>query len=277
MKFGMSTLGCPGWSLERVAEAARDYGYQGVELRILDGEVITPALLRANRSRLQKLFASPSSADSARPALIGLGTSVRVSTADPAEWAQHERDLTEFIDIARDLGVPMVRAFGGRIGDGDSEAAAVARVAERLNRSAPLAGQAGITLALETHDDFSRSALVAAALKSVPSTTVGALWDTHHPYRMGESVAEVWTNLANRLVHVHLKDARRRADDGWDLVLLGEGEVPCREIIRALQMRGYDGYVAAEWEKKWHPEIADPEVALPQHLAQMKEWISDLV
>jgi fatty-acyl-CoA synthase len=32
---------------------------------------------------------------------------------------------------------------------------------------------------------------------------------------------------------------------------------------------GYRGYVSVEWEKKWHPELADPEVALPQHL----EWL----
>lgn len=271
MKFGMSTLGCPTWTLERVAEAAGDYGYQGVELRILDGEVINPALVRGNRDRLRKLFGDGG------PEIIGLGTSVRLSIADPAERAANERDLQEFIELAHELGVPMVRIFGGRLVEGDDETAAARRVAESLARCAVAAERAGITIALETHDDFSRSAMVAAALNQVRSSVIGALWDTHHPYRMGENVAEVWANLANRLVHVHLKDARRRADGSWDLVLLGDGEVPCREIIRALVLRGYRGYVVAEWEKKWHPDIADPEIALPQHIAKMKEWTADLV
>jgi hypothetical protein len=32
-----------------------------------------------------------------------------------------------------------------------------------------------------------------------------------------------------------------------------------------------------EWEKRWHPEIEDPEVALPQHLDLLTAWLeSDL-
>jgi sugar phosphate isomerase/epimerase len=270
MKIGMSTLGCPGWTLERVAEAAADYGYDGVELRLLDGEIITPALLRANESRLRTLFGN------GRPALIGLGTSIRLAVNDPAERERNHQTLLEFIRLAHEIGVPTVRVFGGTFSP-DDEAGAVQRVAEELRSCAPEAERAGVTVALETHDDFSRSALVAAVLEQVRSSAVGALWDCHHPFRMGESVAQVWAHLANRLVHVHIKDARRRPDGGWDLVLLGEGEVPCREIVRALAMRGFGGYVVVEWEKKWHPEIAEPEVALPQHIAVLRQWIADLV
>ena len=271
MKFGYSTLGCPTWSLEKVAQAASDYGYEGVEIRVLDGEVITPALIRANRKRLASLFGP------GRPAIVGLGTSVRFSMSDDAVREQNERELREYIDLASDLRIPMLRIFGGRLSDGDSIDRAISRVAESFNRCAPYAAAAGITLGLETHDDFCRSVAVADVLRHVPSPAVGALWDTHHPYRMGESVAVVWTNLSNRLLHVHLKDARRRGDEDWDLVLLGQGEVPCREILRALAMRGYDGWVVAEWEKKWHPQIEEPEIALPQHLSTMKEWVADLV
>lgn len=271
MKFGMSTLGCPGWTLERVAEAASDYGYEGVELRILDGEVITPVLVRRNLDRLRRLFGG-----SGQAKLVGLGTSIRVSADKAEERNANDQAAQEFVELAHELDVPFVRVFGGRFADGEDEATATRRAADALERFGSAARRAGVTIALETHDDFSRSSTVAEALQQVRSPAVGALWDTHHPYRMGEDLARVWTNLANRLVHVHIKDARRRTDGGWDLVLLGEGEVPCREIVRALTMRGYSGYVVAEWEKKWHPEIADPEIALPQHIAKLKEWTTDL-
>ena len=39
MKLAFSTLGCPDWELEDVARAAREYGYAGVELRALGGEL----------------------------------------------------------------------------------------------------------------------------------------------------------------------------------------------------------------------------------------------
>ena len=270
MKFGLSTLGCPAWSLERASEAAIEYRYDGVELRLLDGEIITPAILKANRSRLVGLFGS------GKPVVVGLGTSVRFTSGDPEVRAAMTAELREFIAIAGGLGIPLVRIFGGSVTDGAGDDEAVRRVAEGLRSCSVDAERAGVVIALETHDDFSRSAMVARALADVPSRAAGALWDVHHPYRMKEPVAEVWTNLSSRLVHVHLKDARRRPDGDWDLVLLGEGEVPCREILRALTMRDYNGFVVAEWEKKWHPEIEEPEIAFPQHIEVMRRWVADL-
>jgi sugar phosphate isomerase/epimerase len=271
MDFGFSTLGCPAWSLERVAEAAVEYGYAGVELRLIDGEVITPSLVRGNFRRFASLFGASG------PKIIGLGSSGRFSMPNLDERQKNERDVVELLDLARELGVPIVRVFGGRIPTGEMLEDGVRRLAESLNRLAHHAERAGVKIGLETHDDFSSSAAVADVLTRVPSAAVGALWDTHHPFEMGEPTAVVWTNLANRLLHVHLKDAKRRVDSGWDLVLLGDGDVPCREILRALALRDYRGWVVAEWEKKWHPELAEPEVALPQHLAKMREWIADLV
>lgn len=91
---------------------------------------------------------------------------------------------------------------------------------------------------------------------------------------MGETPARTMALLGSRLRHAQVKDARRRGD-GWDLVLLGEGEVPVRESLAAMRAGGYDGWVVVEWEKKWHPEIAPPEVALPQHLALLLQWLAE--
>jgi sugar phosphate isomerase/epimerase len=79
-------------------------------------------------------------------------------------------------------------------------------------------------------------------------------------------------------LHVQVKDARRSVahKGGWQLVSLGEGEVPVREIIRLLAAGGYEGYLSVEWEKYWHPDIEEPEIALPQHLKVLQEWVKDL-
>jgi sugar phosphate isomerase/epimerase len=47
--------------------------------------------------------------------------------------------------------------------------------------------------------------------------------------------------------------------------------VPVRRILALLQEAGYNGYVSVEWEKKWHPDLAEPEVAIPQHIAWLRE------
>jgi sugar phosphate isomerase/epimerase len=142
-----------------------------------------------------------------------------------------------------------------------------------LNRLASKAEEAGVALALETHDDFSRASDVAAVLRHVSSQSIGALWDTQPPYESGESTTQVLDLLGQRILHAHVKDARKASGGRSELVLLGEGEVPIREILRQLVARGYRGYAAVEWEKKWNPEIAEPEVALPQHLHMLREYV----
>jgi hypothetical protein len=58
-------------------------------------------------------------------------------------------------------------------------------------------------------------------------------------------------------------------------VLLGNGEVPVQEMLSRRDGAGYRGWLSAEWEKRWHPEIEEPEVALPQHRRLLDSWLRD--
>ena len=51
------------------------------------------------------------------------------------------------------------------------------------------------------------------------------------------------------------------------------GDVPVPEIVAQLRADGYDGYYSFEWEKKWAPEIEEPEVAFPDYMHYMKELL----
>ena len=53
-------------------------------------------------------------------------------------------------------------------------------------------------------------------------------------------------------------------------VFLGQGEVPIFEAIDALSKGGYKGYYSFEWEKLWHPEIAEPELAIADYAKVMR-------
>jgi len=60
------------------------------------------------------------------------------------------------------------------------------------------------------------------------------------------------------------------------LVLLGEGEIPVKDALHLLKERGYVDFISVEWEKKWHPELAEPEVAYPQHLALLRDYVREI-
>ena len=262
MRLAFSTLGCPDWPIERVAEAAREYGYDGVELRIFEGERLPPRLPDDQRRRL-------------RTALRGLpvacvDTSLQMANLAPG-W---EDDLRGHVEQAADLGAPFVRVFGGSPPAGISDL--VHHLQRPLLEAGTIATAAGVRVALETHDDLSAARVLGPVLDAVPAeAAVTALWDLHHPYRMGESPEEVWRVLGKHIGLVHVKDARRDVAQrtGWQLVLLGDGEVPVHESLDLLQARGYGGWVSVEWEKAWHPEIEPPEIALPQHAEVLRRWL----
>jgi sugar phosphate isomerase/epimerase len=115
------------------------------------------------------------------------------------------------------------------------------------------------------------------------------LWDAHHTYVAGkEQPAATFAALGAYVRHTHLKDSRPEgstpartepapaaADANVRYVLTGSGTVPVRETVRVLARAGYKGYYCFEWEKRWHPEIEEPEVAFPQYAETMRQYLSE--
>ena len=271
MKLAYSTLACPDWTFEQCVEAAQRAGYEGLELRLLDGEIITSSLTREQRQRISTLAAR------AHLSIIGLDTSLRVAQTDATSRSEQIGEGLALLELARDLEAPFIRVFAGPP-PGTSVEGAIAGAAATLEPLLPRARELGVAIALETHDAFSSSAVVAQVLKQIEDPIVGALWDFLHPYRVGETAQETARQLGGRLLHVHVKDGQRPEEQQteWKLTLLGEGDVPTLEMLAALRAIGYQGWLSVEWEKKWHPELVGPEVALPQHAAKLRESLSSL-
>ena len=59
-----------------------------------------------------------------------------------------------------------------------------------------------------------------------------------------------------------------------DYVLFRGGEFPAMECMGLLHDAGYEGWHCLEWEKAWHPEIEDPEIALPLFPGKIRELVS---
>jgi sugar phosphate isomerase/epimerase len=274
MPVAFSTLAFPGATLASAVSRGRRWGYAGVELRLIDGELIDPSIPAADRTRVKRTVAA------AGLPVVAVDSSIRLTDDDPGP------QLRRFLELASDWESPLVRVFGGPLAaEGPARQDQLRSAARVLESSVPLASKLGVAIGVETHDDFSASSTVAGLLAMADPDWVGAVWDSHHPYRVGERPAEVYAHLAGRILLAQVKDARRvqadqgsqrgekAHDDQWELVLLGEGEVPVRQMLGLLAAGGYRHWISVEWEKRWHPEIAEPEVALPQHLALLAKWM----
>jgi sugar phosphate isomerase/epimerase len=268
MQIGVSNLGCPDWTLEEAAVRAKEYGYEGMEMRMLDGEIIMPDAVEANVDRIKRVL------QEAGLKLAALDTGSIFPHTDPAKREEQEASALQFIGLAKALGAPGIRVFPGFVRGDLTPEQAVELAAESLNRLAPVAEEAGIKVLLETHFDFCSVETLAPIFQRVPSPAVGLLWDTVHTHRVGDRTARVFELLGSRILHCHIKDARTDESGKRELVLLGEGDVPVKEQLLALREHGYAGWVIFEWEKKWRPEIAEPEVAFPHYIRLMKEYLS---
>ena len=90
------------------------------------------------------------------------------------------------------------------------------------------------------------------------------LWDAHHTFVSGKEAPEDTVRQLGRYIrHTHVKDSVPQGSDRR-YVLTGTGDVPVRRQIEALAKSGYRGYYSFEWEKRWHPDIEAPEVAIAQ-------------
>ena len=128
---------------------------------------------------------------------------------------------------------------------------------------------------LEVHGDFNTIETVGAVIEACKEhACFGILWDVEHSDRAYADNWEPFYQVIRPYVrHIHMKDHVRNADGTFTLCLPGEGDIPMGPITKALEKDGFDGYYSLEWEKKWHPELPDPDVALPVYLKLMRSFV----
>lgn len=261
MKLSFATLGCPAWTLEQIAHQAAALGFDGVELRGVAGEHLGPDESPAERARIRRLF----DAAGVEIACI-MGYSSFTHDDETARRESIEVAL-RLIDTAHDIGCRRLRVFGGSAAAGRAKSAR--RLADGLRALAPRAEAAGVTVVLETHDDWCHGEDVRDVLESVASPSIGACWDVANSFQV-EPHDRTFRAIRDFVRHVHFKDAGREADGHVKSRLPGLGEVPMLEALQRLRDSGYAGYLSFEWEKKWEPELPDPEIAFPHFIRHVR-------
>ncbi|NMB46394.1 MAG: sugar phosphate isomerase/epimerase [Firmicutes bacterium] len=271
MRICFSTLGCPDWTWDKILQEAGQLGYDGIELRGIEGEMHLPKarpFLRENRQ------AAITQLKDLQLEISCLSTSAWFH--DQAQWRKQLDVAQEHIDLAAELQAPFVRVFGDRIPDPKEKGRVVSQIVSALQHLGEYAKDTGVRIVIETHGDFSRSSDLRAVLDEVPMPEIGALWDMHHPYRFfGETPEETLKILGDRIYHTHIKDSYMH-NEAMQYCLLGEGDLPVKQCLSLLRSQDYQGWLSLEWEKRWHPELAEPEVAFPHFIQVVKKMICEI-
>lgn len=276
MKYSFMSFSTPELSLAEMLETAKRFGYDGIEPRLDSNHAhsIEVSLSGKEREAIRKQVEASSIEISC------LATSV--TYADPSKTKEMIEQSLERIDLAGDLGVPVIRVFGGRINsdlisrllkrnnpEGAVREKAIELVATSLSEVADRAQERSVTVCIETHDDWCDPVYIAEVLKRVNHPSVAANWDIMHPVRTANvSMDDAFQVLKPWIKHLHIHDGSKSSSG---MLPIGTGEIDHRRAVQLLKEINYTGYISGEWIN-WEPY----EVHLPRELATMKQYEAEL-
>ncbi len=255
MKAAFSTLGCPNWSFNEIYATAKDIGFDGIEIRGIGNEMYAPKM---------SVF-SPDKLEATKKRFEGnLKISCLTSAACVASSACFD-EAEDYLRLAHELGVPFVRML---ISDTtypvevDLETAAA-----RYRAVCDIALDKGYKVQplIETNGILASSHKMLEFMQAVSRPNAGVLWDINHPYRyFQEPVEETAKRLGRYIKYMHVKDSHMENGE-LKYRMMGYGDMPTYDALRAARAEGFDGYVSLEWVKRWMPELQEPGIVFSHY------------
>lgn len=270
--LSFSTLGCPDWSFEEIVEFAAAHNYNGIEVRGIQRELdLTKCTAFSNAQNKKSTLALMKEK---KLQFAGLGSSANLHFAEGPERTKNMDEARRFIELAQEIGCPFVRVFPNNFPKGQDRSATMDLITKGLLDLGDFCKGSKVTVLMETHGDLVRSEDLEKIMQHAAHAHTGLVWDIANMWSVTrESPGEVFQRLKKYILHTHIKDGKP-GDGKLKYTLLGQGEVPVFEAIDLLRKENYKGYYSFEWEKLWHPEIAEPETALADYPKVMKARFS---
>ena len=266
MKFAFSTVACPKWDFETIASRAKEYGYDGVEIRGFLNEAILSAanVFLSDPKKIKRLFSDAGleiSCLSSSIAMTGKSRTDRVL----------ESDCKRFIDTAAAIGCGYVKIFDTQVRPGQTRAGAGIQLANWVAPLGDYAADHGVCVLIENALSFRSSKEMWLILEQITHPSIGCCWDVGNAALIGETPAVSVPTLNSRINYVQVKDAKL-GPLGASFCKLGEGDMHVEKLLIRLRGIGYSGWVSLEWEKAWLPGLAEPEEILPDSIKKLREW-----
>jgi sugar phosphate isomerase/epimerase len=225
MKLSFMTFVCPEWGIEKVVEFAAETDYDGVEIRVDSGHKheVSSRSTAEERARVRRLF------EDKGVEVACVATSVKLAFPEPGKRRENIDAAKVNLDLAADLGAPVVRCFAGG-GAPELTDDAAARIAEAFDEIGEHAAPRGVCPMLECGHDIIKSAAEASeVIGRVKVANFGALWNRSH---MDEQTFEA---LRGRIRHFHVHQE-----------VLDPDNRNIAGLAKLMKSIDYDGYVSLE-------------------------------
>jgi sugar phosphate isomerase/epimerase len=188
------------------------------------------------------------------------GTAVRNDFCLP-KGAKRDEEIAamkQWIDYAEILGVPVIRIFAGKVGNGQSEADAHRLMVDGISQCCEYAGKHGVILALENHGGPTATADgLLAIVRDINSPWFGVNFDSgnFHSKNPYAELAQIAPYAVNVQIKASVKPGGRRKEPS-----------DYNRVAKIIRDSGYRGYIVLEFE-----DDEDPREACPRELKKLRE------
>ena len=195
--------------------------------------------------------------------------------ADTKKFDKNIQEANEVIELAQALNCKYIRLHA-YLADGmleskeDCDKTVKAFIPEILQKAI----SSNVTVLMETMGIYADTSKLAELLNEFACDNFSALWDIHHTHRYPQETAEISIkNLGKHVKHLHIKDSV--VNNGKvTYCLLGEGDLPIKNVFDSLRSINYEGYVSLELLPEWLESLGDVDIVLPQFAGYMSTFES---
>ncbi|MCF8323470.1 MAG: sugar phosphate isomerase/epimerase [Leadbetterella sp.] len=267
-KLCFNTLACPDWSLKEVFVNAQKYGYKAVEIRGIKGDV---DILNSPEFALRKISDIRKMSEDFGVKILNLNSSVVLHEYESEKRNKNLDTAKKYIDLAQELGCPFIRVFPDKFPKEKSKEFALDTIKSNYETLIDYCKGSKVKVLLDAHGDLVWSEDLLKMVQGFDKKHIGLIWDFFNMHLITkESPQKMYETLKNYIEIVQIKDGFFKPNNTYEYTLTGKGEVPIAEILSIIESEKYKGFISFEWEKRWHPELPNPEIALPHFVNYIK-------
>jgi L-ribulose-5-phosphate 3-epimerase len=246
----------PGWTFEQGLELIKKAGYDGVELWLGD---VSWFQMNTSDAQVQELLRKVGNAGLVVSNVsTGLHWDTPLSARDPKVRAQAARIVERQLETAQLLKTDAILVVAGLVTEEVPYNEVYQRCVEALQDLGERAQKAKVRIGCENCNAEQRFLMspreFQTFLKDVNQPYVGLHLDVGNIHETG--FAEQWIEIHGpNITRIHLKDVKKHRgrcgdESVYTNLFLGDNNWPA--IRAALQKVGYDGWLVAEMEDRYH-------------------------
>ncbi|MGO9643741.1 MAG: sugar phosphate isomerase/epimerase family protein [Candidatus Bathyarchaeia archaeon] len=256
IRLACHTIAFHSFPFAYAAKKIAQIGYDGIELNAETNWAqphVTPKTPKKERQAMMEIVRE-----------CGLEVSsmcAHISLIDPSfEKRKKAIQFTkECIEIGLEFGTKIVHVVSGNLDKEVDRKVALGWLVSGLSELIDFSEDRGVKVAFEAavNQLVANSNDLSDIINDLGSKRLYVNFDPSHFVLYGEDTSEAVAKFADRLVHVHAKDARGNPDH-FEFPPLGAGVVDFRDLIRVLKAIEYGGFISVEYEGELFGYGSDP-------------------